>query len=72
MIGISKSTFERHTKIKHQIPIIMTQVAIQEQLDAIKKVTDKALKSKAASRDILIKAGIISAKSGQVRSKKAK
>jgi hypothetical protein len=37
----------------------MTQTAIQKQLDAIKTVTEKALKSKEASRQILINAGLI-------------
>lgn len=37
----------------------MTQIAIQKQLDAIKTVTDKALKSKEASKRVLIRAGLI-------------
>lgn len=37
----------------------MTQIAIQKQLDAISTVTEKALKSKEASRQILINAGIL-------------
>ena len=40
----------------------MTQTAIQKQLDAIKTVTEKALKSKEASRQILISAGFIKEK----------
>lgn len=40
----------------------MTQIAIQKQLEAIKVVTEKALRSKEASRKILIDAGIIKEK----------
>lgn len=37
----------------------MTAIAIQEQRDAIKSVTNKALKSKATTRQFLVDAGII-------------
>ena len=50
----------------------MTDIAIQEQIDAIKKVTKEALKSKKASMDFLVAAGIIPAASTKkdVKSKK--
>lgn len=37
----------------------MTQTAIQKQLDAIKTVTEQALKSKEASIKILVDTGLI-------------
>ena len=37
----------------------MTDIAIQEQITAIKKATAKALKSKASARKFLTDAGII-------------
>jgi hypothetical protein len=48
----------------------MTQSAIQEQVDAIRKATDKALKSKEAANKFLIDAGIIKKQEIKTTSKK--
>lgn len=40
----------------------MTQVAIQAQVDAIKKATEKALKSRETALKFLMDAGIVSGK----------
>jgi len=48
----------------------MTQIAIQKQLDAIKFVTEKALKSKEASRQALIDAGLLKEEKGAQNSQK--
>lgn len=41
------------------MPINMTQIAIQQQIDAIEQATAEALKSKESARQFLIDAGII-------------
>ena len=37
----------------------MTQIAIQEQIAAIKKATDKAIESKESAKKFLVEAGIL-------------
>jgi hypothetical protein len=47
------------TKFFYSNPLVMTQNAIKEQIDATKKVTAKAMQSKEYAQKILTNVGII-------------